>query len=187
MADMTHHEIYDLYRKSWIVSKLCREFALAAELFMEIEVDTVIGPAVGGVSLAQWTGYHLYDIFNKEVISVHADKAVINGEDTFVIKRGYDKDITGKRVLVVEDILNTGGSIRKVVETVRSLGGIVAAVASLCNRGGVTTDDLGGVPHLLSLLTLNLESFAEEDCPFCKSGVPINTQFGKGADFVARQ
>lgn len=57
----------------------------------------------------------------------------------FVIKRGYDKLVFGKSVLIVEDILNTGGSVRKVVEAVRRTGGRVVAVAAfLCNRGCVT-------------------------------------------------
>jgi orotate phosphoribosyltransferase len=88
-------------------------------------------------------------------------------------------------VLVVEDILTTGGSARLVVEAVAAAGGTVVGVGALCNRGGVSAQQIGA-PVLFSLSTVPMESFAAEECPLCAAGVPVNTRVGKGAAFVAR-
>jgi orotate phosphoribosyltransferase len=85
---------------------------------------------------------------------------------------------------VVEDILTTGGSARMVVEAVAAAGGTVVGVGALCNRGGVTAQALGAA-LLFSLAEVPLESFAPEECPLCRAGVPVNTRVGKGAAFLA--
>jgi orotate phosphoribosyltransferase len=100
-----------------------------------------------------------------------------------IFRRGYDALVAGRRVLVVEDILTTGGSARTVVQAVEKAGGTVVGVAALCNRGGVTADLLGS-PQLYSLASVPLESWSAEECPLCASGVPVNTRLGKGAAFV---
>lgn len=106
---------------------------------------------------------------------------------SFVLKRGYDKVVHGKKVLVVEDVLTTGGSARKVVEAVRASGGEVVGVGVLCNRGGVTPAALADPPKLFALVNLTLDTYNEADCPLCRDGVPVNTEVGKGRDFLARQ
>lgn len=162
------------------VSRLCQ---FIAEDFENEEIDAVVGPVVGGVALAQWTAHHLSLLQGKEVLAICADKE----ESSFVIRRGQDKFITGKKILVVEDILTTGGSVKKVIETVRSLNGEVVGVGALCNRGGISVDDICGVPILKSLVQVNLQAFDEADCPYCKAGVEINTSVGKGADFLKKK
>jgi orotate phosphoribosyltransferase len=57
-------------------------------------------------------------------------------------------------------------------------------VAALCNRGGVTAADLD-VPALVSLVELSLDSWEAADCPLCRAGVPVNTDVGKGREFLA--
>ena len=163
------------------ISKLCRAIA---EKFSRAGVDAVIGPALGGIILSQWTAHHLSELTAREICGVYAEK--IEGGDGFVIKRGYDKIIAGKKVLVVEDILTTGGSVKKVVEAVRAVGGKVIGVAALCNRGGVTADDLGA-PQLHTLVAIQLDSWDEKSCPLCAKGVPINTEVGKGREFLAKK
>lgn len=163
------------------ISKLC---SFIAEDFEEIEIDTVIGPVVGGVALAQWTAHHLSKLQGKEIFAVCADKSEGGG---FEIKRGQDKFIKGKKVLVVEDILNTGGSVKKVVETVEEKGGEVVGVGALCNRGNVTHEQIGNVPELKVLMNVSLEAYYEADCPHCKNEIPINISVGKGADYLKKK
>lgn len=171
-----------VYPRTREISRLCR---CIAERFSGSHIDTVIAPAIGGVIMSQWTAYHLSDMCGREVCGVYAEKS--DTGNGFVIKRGYDRMVTGKRVLVVEDVLNTGGSAKKVVETARGIGGDVVGVAVLCNRGGVTAEDLGGVPELFALANLKLDAWDEAECPLCASGVPINTDVGKGREFLARK
>ena len=104
----------------------------------------------------------------------------------FLLRRGYDKLVVGKNVLVLEDILTTGGSVKKAVETAKAAGGKVVGVAALCNRGGVTAEFLG-VPELHSFLEVSLESWEEKDCPLCAAKIPIHTEVGKGREYLARK
>lgn len=105
----------------------------------------------------------------------------------FVIKRGYDKLVADKRVLVVEDILTTGGSVKKVIEAVRAIGGEVVGLAALCNRGKVTAEMVANPPRLFALASPELRSWREEECELCAQGIPINTNVGRGKEFLARQ
>lgn len=156
-------------------SVLCR---MIANEFTHDDVQVVIAPAVGGVILSQWTTHHL-SLFGLKVFGVYADKV----DDGFAIKRGYDKLVSGKRTLVVEDVLTTGGSVKKVIEAVRACGGNVVGVGAICNRGGITAQDLD-VPKFVALMDVKLQAWDEADCPLCKEGVPINTDVGKGREFV---
>ena len=153
------------------VSELCR---LIADAVGGDEIDVVCGPATGAIILAQWTGHHLGRP------AIYAEKA---GGGGMVLKRGYDRLVAGKRVLLVEDVLNTGGSLYDTVRAVEGAGGQVVVAAALVNRGGVTAANVG-VPVLVSLLELSLDSWAAAECPLCRTGVPVNTDVGKGREFL---
>lgn len=146
-------------------------------------IQAVIGPAVGGAILASWVSFNLSEISGEDVLGVYADK----DGDELVIKRGYNKLIAGKRVLVAEDILNTGGSAAKVVRAARNLGCEVVGVTVICNRNAVTPDDLGGNLKLASLLDVKLDKRPPDDCPLCRDGVPINIELGHGKAFLAKK
>ncbi len=182
-------------------SYLCR---VIAEHFMHSGAQAVIAPAVGGVILSTWTAFGLSMITGKEVLSTYAEKEVVAflhpdcigipgatkqayaETGKFIIKRGYDKLIAGKKVLVVEDLLTTGGSARKVVEAVRAIGGDVVGLGVLCNRGDVTAEQVG-VLRLDALVNVKLDAWDEEDCPLCKRNVPINTDVGHGRYYLAQK
>lgn len=172
-----------LYPHTAATSAVC---ARIAERFADAGVEVVAGPTVGGVILAQWTAHHLSALAGGEVLAVYAEEEQIDERRRRVFRRGYDALLAGRRVLVVEDILTTGGSARMVVEAVAAAGGDVVGVGALCNRGGVTAEVLGA-PLLFALAELPLESFAPEECPLCRAGVPINTRVGKGAAFLRGQ
>ena len=102
------------------------------------------------------------------------------------LRRGYDKLVGGKRVLVVEDVLNTGGSIKDTIAAVRRAGGDVVLAAALVNRGGVTAAGVDA-PALVALLDVALEAWDADTCPLCREGVPVNTDVGKGREFLAQR
>lgn len=164
------------------ISDLCRAIA---QQFANDDVEVVIAPAIGGVILSQWTAHHLSEITGREVFGVYAEKAE-NG-DAFIIKRGYDKIVAGKNVLVVEDVLTTGGSVKKVVEATRTLGGNIVGLGVLCNRGGITPEDVANPPKLFALVNVKFDAWDEAGCPFCAQNVPINTDVGKGREYLARK
>lgn len=173
-----------LYPHTSKTSTLCDQIA---QKFMDENVQVVVAPAVGAIILSHLTAHHLTRYTpgkSGQVLAVYADKA--DGNE-FVIKRGYDKLVRDKRVLVVEDILNTGGSAKRVVEAVRRVDGKVIGLGVLCNRGGVEAKDVGDVPRLEALINIDLKTWSEEECPLCKSGVPINTNVGHGKEFLEQK
>ena len=172
-----------LYLHTGIISQLCQSMA---QPYVADEIDVVIGPVLGGIVLSQWTTQALNGKRTAgETLAVYAEKEQ-GSDQAFAFYRSYDKYIPGKNILVVEDILTTGGSVRRVIELVRRHGGRVVGVSALCNRGNVQPKDVGDVP-INTLITLNLETYAEENCPFCEQHVPINTDVGKGRIFLAKQ
>ena len=172
-----------LYLHTGIVSQLCERMA---QPYNADEIDVVVGPVLGGIVLSQWVTHALNARRTSgEVLAVYAEKEGDGPDKTFVFHRGYDKYIAGKNILVVEDILTTGGSARQVIEAIRKQGGNVIGLSALCNRGSVQSAAVGNVP-LHQLVTITLETFAENDCPFCQQGVPINTELGKGRAFLRR-
>ena len=169
-----------IYPHTKETSQLCRAIA---EQFLDSDVEVVIAPSIGGVILSQWVAYHLTEITGREVLGVYSEKE----GDSFVIKRGYDKIVQGKKVLVVEDVLTTGGSVKKVIEATRALEGNVVGLGVLCNRGGITPQDVSDPPKLFALVNVKFDSWDEAECPLCSKGVPINTDVGKGRDFLAKK
>lgn len=153
--------------------------AIASDI-KEERVEVVIAPELGAITLGQWIAYHLSALTGVLVESVIAKK----DGDSFIL-RPKNHSIIGKRVLVAEDVLMEGKSVRKVVEVVCRAGGNVVVVATLVNRGGITVKHLA-VPKLHSLVNINLETWDEVNCPLCWQGVPINTEVGHGAEFLAR-
>ncbi len=77
----------------------------------------------------------------------------------------------GARVLVVEDVVTTGGSVAEVIDLVRGAGGEVAGVVALIDRGGVKAFSAPYWP----LLQLEVESFDAASCALCAQGVPIDS------------
>ena len=165
-----------LYPHTEQVKKLC---AVMAENFCDASIDTVVGPTMGGIILAQWVADALSRESGRPVMACFAEERRVNGEKQRYFGRGYEKYVTGQRVLIVEDILNTGGSVRQVVEAVQAAGGAPVAISALCNRGGVMAEDVGGVP-LHALLDLKFEAWEPGDCPLCRKGIPVSTELGKG-------
>jgi orotate phosphoribosyltransferase len=76
----------------------------------------------------------------------------------------------GERVLIVDDVLTTGGSIRDVIDAVHSQGGEVAGVAVLVDRSGGKVD-FGG--RFFGCLRLDIPAYQADDCPFCREGLPL--------------
>lgn len=172
-----------LYPHTTETSTVC---ASIAAQFVGMGVEVVAGPTIGGVIMAQWVAYHLSNQALLPVLAVYAEEEDVDGERQRVFRRGYADLIAGRRVLVVEDVLTTGGSARQVIAAVQAAGGTIVGVGALCNRGQLTAQTLG-VPTLVALTAIPMESWEAANCPLCRQGVPVNTRVGKGAAFVARQ
>ncbi len=173
-----------LYVHPTTISTLCQRMA---KPYNADEIDVVVAPVLGGIVLSQWVAYHLNARRTSgETLAVFAEKESDGVDKHFTFNRGYDRYIPGKNILVVEDILTTGGSARQVIDLVREHGGNVVGLSVLCNRGAVRAQDVGNIP-IHALIKITLQTYTEEECPFCQQGVPINTQLGKGRAYLARK
>ena len=136
--------------------KLCRAIA---EHFKDQKVNLVVGPTTGGIILAFETARQL------GVRSIFAEKM---GE-VRIFRRDFDI-APGERVLVVDDVLTTGGSIKETMSAVDRLGGIVIGIGVLINRSAKEIDL--GVP-LFSCLHAPTTVYSAEECPQCIANIPL--------------
>ncbi|WP_315436971.1 orotate phosphoribosyltransferase [uncultured Selenomonas sp.] len=150
-------EKFNVLQHPAYTAQLC---AAMAEKFKDAQIETVVGPVTGGILLAHETGKSLGTraIFTERV----------DGKMTF--RRGFSLR-AGERVLIVEDIVTTGGSIKEVIEVVKAAGAVPVAISMLVDRSGGKAD-FGDVPST-ALLTMDVETYAPETCPLCAKGVPM--------------
>lgn len=150
-------EKFNVLQKPAYTERLCRAMA---EKFKDANIETVVGPVTGGILLAHETGKAL----GARAIFTERE----NGKMTF--RRGFTLH-EGERVLIVEDIVTTGGSIREVIDVVKEHGGIPVAVSMLVDRSGGRAD-FGDVPAI-ALLHMDVQTYKPEECPLCRKGVPM--------------
>lgn len=183
-----HSSIYinkdALYLHTETISALCQRIT---QPYNADQIDVVVGPVIGGVVLSQWVAHFLNQRRTSgETLAVFAEKGSDDIDKHFAFHRNYDRTIPDKNILVVEDVLTTGGSARQVIDLVRHHRGNVVGLGALCNRGNVQAKDVGSVP-IHALIALSLQTYREDECPFCQQNIPINTELGKGRAFLARQ
>jgi orotate phosphoribosyltransferase len=165
------------------LARVDRLTRMLADAVRHVDAEIVCGPATGGLITAQWTGFALG---LPAVFAEHDAPRARQLRGPFALHRGYDRLVPGRRVLVVDDVVNTGHSLRETVAAVRAAGGSVAVAAALVDRGNVDAAALG-VNEYLYLLQCNIPNWPANDCPLCKQGVPINTHYAHGQEFIDAQ
>lgn len=154
---------------------------LFAEKNKDLDIDVVAAPAIGGIILSTWTAYHLSKLKNKEILGIYTEKDA-NKDQVFT--RGYDKYVKDKNILIVEDLTTTGGSVKKVVNTVENAGGKILQVCVMVNKDPErVSSEMMGAPFS-SLAELRVTTYTAQDCPLCKQNIPINILVGHGKKFL---
>lgn len=138
---------------------LCR---MIADWARDRSPDLVAGPTTGGLIISYEVARHL------GLRSIFAEKNE-DGSPGRSFLRGFAIE-PGERVLVVDDVLTTGGSVRDVLDAVRGLGGEVIGVAVLVDRSAGRVDF--GVPFF-ACLELDLPTYPPDSCPLCEAGAPL--------------
>jgi orotate phosphoribosyltransferase len=155
-------EKFRLLERPDLVTQVCSEIV---RRFSGEKVDVVLGPAVGGIVLAFETARQLgckYMFAETE-----------NGQR--VLRRGFALQ-PGERVLLVEDVVTTGGSVRATLDLALASGAEVVGVAVLVDRGEVPLQ----LPVRTEvLLRLPLRTFQPENCPLCQQGIPLERRGSK--------
>lgn len=136
--------------------RLCGELT---QKISDVPVDIVLGPAVGAITMA-------YEMSRQTgVPNVFAERE--GGE--LRLRRGFSIP-EGARVLLVEDVVTTGGSVKELFPIVKAAGATVTGVACLVDRSGGTAEF--DVPFS-SVLQVDVETFEPENCPLCEAGQPL--------------
>lgn len=158
---------------------------LFAQKVKDLDIDAVVGPMIGGIILSQWTAFHLSKIKGKEVLGVYTEKDADSNQ--VFGRRGYEKLVNSKNILIVEDLTTTGGSVRKVVDTVKAAGGKVVSVGVMIDRSveGMSEDIIGA--PFFTLGRLQTIVYENNECPLCKDTVPVNIKIGHGKKFLDEQ
>lgn len=152
-------EKFALLRRPSDVEAVCRGFV---EQVWDEDIDVVVGPTTGGILLAFEVARQL------RAAAAYAERKS-DGSPGREIRRGTTFD-RAARVLVVDDILTTGGSVRETLAALADHAVEVVAVAVLVDRSDGTLDF--GVP-LVALSTLNIDTWASDACPLCQRGMPL--------------
>ena len=153
-------EKFNLLRRPRDTEAVCRGFV---EKFRDSNVGVVAGPTTGGILLAFEVARQL------GVEAAYAERAS-DGSPQREFRRGTTF-APGARVLLVDDILTTGGSIRETVKALERQDVEIVGIGVLVDR---SAGNVGFDPHeLFPLLSLNIEAWDAADCPLCQAGVPL--------------
>jgi orotate phosphoribosyltransferase len=186
---MTRDELLDLYRRSgslleghfrltsglhspgYLQCALVLQHPQHAEMLgraiadrtRDLRATVVLSPALGGVVI----GHEVARALGVRAIFAERQDGALTLRRGFVIA-GND------RVLVVEDVLTTGGSTRETMQVARAAGGQVIGAASIVDRSGHAGARVAelGVPYV-SLLSIDLPTYEPDKCPLCAQGLPV--------------
>ena len=127
-----------------------------AEHYINKNVETVVSPAIGGLII----GYEVAKALNVRFIWTEREN------EAMTLRRGFSVKET-ERILVVEDVITTGGSTRECIAALESHGARILAAASIIDRSNGAAEV--GVPRI-ALVSLDVPSYQPEDCPKCERG-----------------
>jgi orotate phosphoribosyltransferase len=130
--------------------------AAIAEQFKEQQFDAVVSPAIGGLII----GFAVAESLEIPFFWTERENGAMTVRRGFAVRKG-------ENLLVVEDVITTGGSTRECIEAVEKKGATVTAAASIIDRSGGAADV--GVRRV-ALATLNVLAFEPESCPLCTRG-----------------
>jgi orotate phosphoribosyltransferase len=133
--------------------------AAIAERVRALRPDVVLSPALGGIVIGQEVGRAL------GVRAIFAERQ----DGALTLRRGFALS-PGERVLVVEDVVTTGGSTRETIDVARAAGAVVLAAAAIIDRSG---GNQGLDVSFYSLAPMSLPTYSADACPLCAQGLPI--------------
>lgn len=139
---------------------LARQLGAAiAQRHQDSTYDLVVSPALGGILI----GHEVARALGRRFVFTERQDGKMTLRRGFVVEQG-------ERVLVVEDVVTRGTSVREVVQAVETSGGIVTGLGAIVDRTGGDAD----LPlPLLALARVTVSTFAPEACPLCRQGSPV--------------
>ena len=146
------------------LDKVCKAMS---KPYQDQQIDIVLGAAIGGILIAGGVGRHLGGVKH-----IFAERIVGN----MTLRRGFEIP-SGSRVLIVEDVISTGGSVIELIELANEYNAEIVGIVNLVERSLAPIDfGYSSTP----LLNLPIDSWDKENCPLCKDAIPITHQGRSG-------
>jgi orotate phosphoribosyltransferase len=142
------------------------------------QADVVAGPATGGALLA----HTMAGLLDGRRALAHPpysfapftpDPACTDGNEGLVLRSVYARQMDGKRVIIADDVRNTGKTLVRCAELVRQAGGVVLATVAICDRMEAVAD--AGVPNYALVEYPAPENYPATDCPMCRAGEAVTS------------
>ncbi len=152
----TYFEKFRILEHPDITQRFCQNLK---EKFKDKPIELVLGLATGGIII----GYELAGLFGTRAIFTE------RFQGKMALQRGFQIG-KGEKVLIAEDVITTGGSVKETISIAEELGADIVGIASLVDRTGAKIDL--GYP-LKALVSLEVKSFPASACPLCKSQLPL--------------
>ena len=133
---------------------------MLADLFRDDGVDVVVSPAIGGIVI----GYEVARAL--DVRAIWAERA----DGAMTLRRGFAVS-PRERVLVIEDVVTTGGSVREVAQVVKEAGAEIVGFGFIMDRSRQPLDLPGPTKALLE--AREMKTYDPDDCPLCADGIPV--------------
>lgn len=140
-----------LFRNTIYSEELCKHLA---NMFLKCDIDVVVGPAYGAILMAYEVSRHL----KCENFFTERDCG-----GTMTLRRGFTLDKT-KKVLIVEDVVTTGGSVTEVIKIIEKTGAKICGIGAIVDRTG---GDINFQYPFKSVISMKVESWDADHCPIC--------------------
>ncbi|HMA62255.1 MAG TPA: orotate phosphoribosyltransferase [bacterium] len=155
----TYVEKFQLLKYPRLTDKICKGIA---DHFKHTKPSVVVGAATGGIPISQSVAREM------STRSIFAERV----EGDLIFKRGFNID-QGEKVLIVDDVVTTGGSIYELMDLVKDYNGVIMGVGVIIDRSGKDIDF--GVDYH-PLVKMDIPTYKPEDCPLCNDGVEITSR-----------
>ncbi|MBI4086902.1 hypothetical protein HY416_02885 [Candidatus Kaiserbacteria bacterium] len=194
-----HGETYiDVRTLHTLVEETSLLYDEIAQRFLTDDVEAVVAPETAGIITGHVIASHLSFSSSTKVVEVTARKETVRIPDPegrgrrcyaetggFAFRHRDARLLAGRRVLVVDGVLNTGGSILKVVRLLEGLGCTIVGVGVIWNRRGaiLLPTTFLGVPKFFALVNQGIREWTASQCALtgpCAWGRPINKELGQG-------
>jgi orotate phosphoribosyltransferase len=133
--------------------------AALADAVRALGAVTVLSPAIGGIVIGQEVGRAL------GVRAIFAERQ----DGALTLRRGFTLE-PGEKVLIVEDVVTTGGSTRETMDVARAAGAVVVGACAIVDRSG---GKQGLDVPFQALLPMEVKAYQESECPLCQQGMPV--------------
>jgi len=161
----TYIQCARILERPGVSSKLCKELI---KPWQNKNIDAVIGPALGGIILS----YELSRLFKSKAMYLE------RVEGNLIPRRGFVID-AGAQVIVAEDVITTGGSVKEVIDVIKKHKAKVIGIISLVDRRPEKTKRLFGV-EFNSVVKVTPPIYRPDKCPLCQKGIPTEKPGSRG-------